>query len=557
MKKTIKALKLPSVFLLMIISFIACDKDFNVIESDVLGKDNSNFIVKDTILSVLAYNKKLEGLQINGLASNLLGVFDDPAYGRTTASIITQVSPTTFLSSIATEPFFGANPVIDSVILTIPYISEVIGTDDDGNTTYSIQDSLYGNGDIKLNVYQNNYFLRDFDPNSGLGDTQMYYSKADGTINNTDNFALNGSSTINFDDNKGDVILETTFTPSAEVEELWQISDTDTVKTRPVPSLRMHLDPLFWTNNIIEKEDQTVFRNSNNFNDYFRGIYFKAEADNGSGSMVLLNMFSQDANITIYYNPDSTVAEEERTQSTYILNFSGNILNTFINDYNLVNLVNGDETLGDETLYLKGAEGSMAIVDLFENNDSLQSFIDSYRKTDSNGNFIKENGTGDYLLKQLINDAQLIVYEDETINTGGNTDFHRYDRIYAYDIENNQPTIDYIIDPTENSTQAFSSKIISLSQRDTISGKYKIRLTEHLNNILLKDSTNTKIGLVLSTNVNYTNNSEILQSTDDVTSVPAAAVLTPRGTILHGTNVSGPNEDKKMRLEIFSTKPNN
>ena len=50
----------------------------------------------------------------------------------------------------------------------------------------------------------------------------------------------------------------------------------------------------------------------------------------------------------------------------------------------------------------------------------------------------------------------------------------QYDRIYAYDIKNNAPTFDYQVDPTESNI-AINSKIISLSQRDTITGKFKIR----------------------------------------------------------------------------------
>ena len=557
MKKTIKALKKSSILFLMIISFIACDKEFSIIESDVLGKENSNFTASDTTLSIVAYNKKLEALQINGLASYLLGVYNDPAHGQTKSSIITQISPSTF------DPNFGDNPAIDSVILRIPYFSRVIGADDLGNSTYTIQDSLYGSGPMKLTIYQNNYFLRSFDPNAGVNEAQNYFSKADGEINTSDNFALNGSSIINFDDNKGATIIDTSFTPSAEAIELWDISLTDTVKTRITPALRMHLDPLFWQNTIIDKEGESVLSNANNFNDYFRGLYFKAEAVDDLGSMVLLNLASSDANITIYYNPDSTLPVEERTQSSYILNFSGNRLNTIINDYNPP-FEDGDEVLGDETLYVKGAEGSMVVVDLFEDAVALKSFIDEYRVRNILGGYEKENGTGDYLLKKLINEAQLIVYEDEIMQTFpkdvNDNDYSTYDRIYAYDIKNNIPTIDYVVDPTENSQQAFSSKVISLGQRlkdDSDNAKYKIRLTRHLNNILLKDSTNTKIGLVLSTNVNYTNNAEILQSTEDVTAVPAAALLTPRGTVLYGTNVTGVNESKKMRLEIFFTKPNN
>ncbi|SFZ89817.1 protein of unknown function [Flaviramulus basaltis] len=564
MKKTIKALKFSAAFLLIVSSFIACDKDFNVIESDVLGTENSNFTTDNAVYPISAYNRKLNSLQINNLASNLLGVFNDPAYGKTTASIITQVTPTSF------NPDFGENTVIDSVVINIPYFNTVVGTDDDGYSKYAL-DSLYGNPEapIKLSIYQNNYFLRDFDPNSTLNNTQNYYSNASSTLNS----AFTSTSEINFDDHIAATIYEEDiFTPSKNAIKTTIGEGDDAVTTRTTPAFRVvfnqadYADELtFWKETIIDKQDDPVLSNANNFKDYFRGLYFKAESIGSDGNMFLINLASTAANITIYYSKDSSV-EGETIQSTYVLNFTGNKINTFINDYNLVTLQNGDKDLGDEKLYLKGAEGSMAVIDLFGNEDTnnneiadaLEDFINEYRQTDDNGEFIKNKTTGNFLLKKLINDAHLEIYEDETMPTlpvDENGDaYHKYDRIYAYDIKNNTPTIDYLIDATENSQSAFSSKIISLSQRDTVLGRYKIRLTEHLNSILLRDSTNTKIGLVLSTNVNYTNNAKILQSNDAVTAVPAASLLTPRGTILYGSN-ENVSEGKRLKLKVFFTEP--
>jgi hypothetical protein len=223
-----------------------------------------------------------------------------------------------------------------------------------------------------------------------------------------------------------------------------------------------------------------------------------------------------------------------------------------------VTLQDGDKNLGDEKLYLKGMEGSMAVVNLFEDQSAFDDFINEFRIPDGNGGFLKESTSGDYVLKKLVNEAQLVVYEDETASNGGNQDFHTYDRIYAYDIKNNVPTVDYLLDISENTQDPLNSRVINLGQRIKDANdnfKYKVRITQHIKNVLLKDSTNTKIGLVLSTNVNYTNNVEILQSNDDVTAIPAASLLTPRGTVLYGTNAS--DENKKMKLNIFFTESQN
>ncbi len=548
MKNTYKALKLSSAVLLIMFSFIACDKDFNTIDSDVLGKDNSNFITDDGIVSVTAYNKKLSALRINGLSSNLLGFFDDPAFGQTTASVVAQVTPTSF------NPNFGDNVEIDSVVLKIPYFSKIDADnspDAEGNEVYTIKDSLYGSASIKLTVYQNNYFLRDFNPDPDIEGAQNYYSMSDITTTGTDNFAVTESSAINFDNHKGSVIYENpTFLPTSDVIKTTTGEGESATTTRSAPAFRVFLDNDFWKATIIDKEDDAVLSNANNFNDYFRGLYFKAEAIGGDGNMILLDFGSTDANITIYYTKDSST-EGERTESTYTLNFTGNRLNTFINDYSPITLLDGDKDLGDEKLYLKGAAGSMAVIDLFSEED-LETLRREYRDNDGDGDPIK-----------LINEAQLIIYEDtDALNSAA--DYHEFDRIYAYDVNNNIPLIDYQVDRSnlsENTADPFNSIIVHLGQRkdkdDNGIFKYKIRITEHINNLIFQDSTNTKIGLALSSNVNITTTAPILNSNDDVTTVPATSILTPRGTILYGSNVAPEDEAKKMRLEIFFTDPNN
>lgn len=545
MKNTYKALKLSCTVLLIMLSFVACDKDFSTIESDVLGKDNSNFTTDHESIAITAYNKKLSNLRINGLASNLFGFFNDPTFGQTTASIVTQITPTSF------NPDFGDNTEIDSIVLNVPYFSKVDADnspDTSGNEVYTIKDSLYGSAPIKLSVYQNNYFLRDFNPDPNIEDAQNYYSMADISMTGTENFAITESSTINFDTHMGGLIYsDESFVPSSEVIKTTTGEGDAATTTRSAPAFRVFLDHDFWQAAILDKEGDAVLSNANNFNDYFRGLYFKAEAIGGDGNMILLDFGSSDANIVIYYSKDSTV-EGERTQGTYTLNFTGNRLNTFINDYSPVSLADGDSDFGDDKLYLKGAAGSMSVIDLFSQED-LEALRKEYRDND---------GTGDPI--KLINEAQLIIYED-TESLNGPEDYHKYDRLYVYDANNNIPLIDYSIDQriSENIADPVNSLIVHLGQRKEEEGvgfKYKIRITEHLNNLIFRDSTNTKLGLVLSNNVNVTASAPILDSSQGVTQVPATGILTPRGTILYGSNVAPEDEAKKMRLEIFFTDPN-
>ncbi|WP_346881892.1 DUF4270 family protein [uncultured Algibacter sp.] len=558
MKKILKAIKLSLVLICIVSSFIACDKDFNVIESDVLGVDNTNFSTNiDSIFPISAYNKRLDSLEINNLPAGILGVFNDPAYGLTTASIVTQITPMSFPTS-TNSSLFGVNPVIDDVILSIPYFSRVTGVDNSGNSTFTI-DSLYGtpNSRIKITIFQNNYFLRNFNPNSANNSPQNYFSNA----NSTQNSIFTGSQTVNFDEQIGQNLYENDEFIVSNDAIVTNTGTTDEDAVRSSPALRVILPNddttnNFWTRTIIDRDEDDVLSNANNFRNYFRGLYIKAESVDGNGNMVLLNLASSDARITIRYT--NGPADDRTQNNTYVLNFSGVRVNPIINDFNIP-LQNGNRTLGDESLFLKGPSGSMAVVDLFgKDNTGLKDFLDTYRATDNNGEYITDPTTGNFILKRLINEAHLAIYEDETIDTGGQDDFHAFDRLYAYDIKNNTPTIDYQFDLTANQQNPFNSNIISLGQRLTDNNglsKYKIRLTEHLNNILQRDSLNTQIGLTLSTNVNLTNNVQILNSNDNVNAVPGASIVSPRGTIFYGSN-EAVSVDRRLKLKIFFTEPN-
>jgi len=533
MKKIIKALKLICAIMLLSIIVIACEKDYNTIGSDIAG--NKNFITAIDSFTATAYNKKMDPIQTNGLPSNLLGIYNDPVYGSTAASIVSQLIPQSYPDS------FGENVEVDSVILSIPYYNKTAtdSPDEDGNILYDISDSLYGGSPIKLSAYRTNYYLRSFDPNSEFEDPQYYYS--------------NSNSTIDFDSRIIDDVLfeDDMFLPSESDVILTKFNDETEVydiTDRLTPRLRVHLDKDYWKEVIIDKAGQPELSNQNNFTNYFRNIYFKTEAITADGNMILLNMGSTSSNITIHYSNDSAVTEGERETNSYTMLFSSGIrLNTFENTFNIV-LEDGDADLGDEKLYLKGGEGSMAIIDIFGN-------------TDSDGNGISDEFEEFKTHKDnwLINEAYMIFYEDETMTTP-TEDFHKYDRVYLFDVKNNRPIKDYFFDATANDADAFNSRIIHLGQRlpeESSPKRFKIRITEYVTNLLQNDSTNTKLGLVLSTNVNIVQNTKVLNGEDqDLDVVPAGSTLSPKGTILYGSNSNVP-EEQRVRLEIYYTEPTN
>ena len=600
MTKKLNSIKAIIILVALIVSFNACDKDYASIGVDVVGVNN--FETSKNDYSVITYNNRVKPVQTNNLSSNFLGVYNDPVFGTTSSNIVRQLN----LSTSSQNRTYGVNIQLDSVVLTIPYFSQVNEeepSDEDGNKNY-ILDSVYGNAEapMKLSIFKNNYFLRDFDPNSDFQESQKYYSSGETSEGNL--ISVSELESLLIDEyeefllDSKEIILTTNNFDDEELEE--------EINSRLAPAIRLKLDleDNFWQEHIIDKIGETELSNTNNFKEYFRGLYFKVESISPESSMFLLDMSSSTANVTVHFNSVNEFEDEDMdgipdiadadvdgdgnidegsldtdldgikdtadadvdgddltdedvldinsdgindetvavNSNTIVLNFNGNRVNIFdntgLNSSILSEIDNANSVDGDEKLYLKGGEGSIAVIDLFGGVDSPD-FLEFKSHQD----------------EWIINEANLIFYEDETITE----EDHKNDRLFLYDLNNNSPVIDFFKD-IPSTSDPLNSIISHLGKRYTDTqgnNKFKIKITEHISNILLKDSTNTKLGLTLTSNVNSFDNSDIIgdNETDNVKELPTGTVLSPKGTVLHGNNTSLTN--KKVKLEIYYTEPNN
>ena len=143
-------------------------KKFSEIGSGIVGDPNIEIkyqaYQRQLIINVLHHFNLM-------VFPKLFRYYNDPIFGSTSVHFLAQLTPKNYNVS------FGENPVLDSVILTIPYSVKI---KDDG---YAI-DSLYGEHPVKLSIFKNNFLLRDFDPNSDLDESQRYFS--DGSLSNTE-----------------------------------------------------------------------------------------------------------------------------------------------------------------------------------------------------------------------------------------------------------------------------------------------------------------------------------------------------------------------------------
>ena len=523
---------------------IACDDDFNTVGSEIIkgvGFEKGTYVT-----SPLAYTEKIEKIQTSGLPFYYLGNYNDPTYGQLEYDFLGQIVPGT------TPINFNIEPVIDSVILYLPYfstITEAAVTEDNKPAKYSL-DSIYGNLNTPFDVkiYRSNYFLSDFSTNvdNEPGERQVYLSDF---IASVDNDQLTGS-LLN--------TTETSFTVSSDaitvISEDGEDADSDPDITFLPPGLNVKLenDNLF-NEILLERDDSPELSNRNNFLNYFRGLYIDFSADGN----VLLPLNTQNANLTVYYKEKITDTTEIRSESLSF-GFSGNNINGILETPTL-EIPDANVVEGDRNLYVKGGPGSYAIIELFskrvvvdENNEAI---------LDEDGNFIitDDNTTNsipeiDFLRDQnwIVNNASLRFYVDQDrLKEQGTIE---PERIYVFDNETGQRLVDFCNDLAINQTGVTRHLSPLVRGTDDKGLYYDVNLTSYVNNIIQNGEDANQLGIAVSQNVTIESGSNcepvpVAETGNQDIQVPFSSVISPEGTVLFGNTQQVP-VDKRLRLTV-------
>lgn len=255
-----------------------------------------NVIEKETIR---AYAYIDDSLRTDESSTSLLGMFNDPVFGKTTADLALQFRLKSF-------PDWGSNPVPDSILFYFYY-----------RTIYGDTSSVQ-----KLEIYE---LAEPLDPDAN------YYHDVDLQAKAA-SFKL-----ADFD-----------FKPSVKLDTTYQDTMYQLVGVRLDPSLAQKLI----------SADSLDLVNNESFLEYFRGLYIKPVSAGGQGSLVSLSLLGSStmsaSAVVLYYHND----EDTTNMAFYVTDFSARV-NSFKHDYTTTAFYPylNQESHSDSLLYIQSTGG--------------------------------------------------------------------------------------------------------------------------------------------------------------------------------------------------------
>ena len=429
----------------------------------------------------------------------------------------------------------------------------ILDPDDDDNSGYDSQrrvyeiDSIYGNrnASFDLKVYELTYYLHHLDIENNFEYNAQYFSDQD--------FYANGfSGQVLYDDNIN-LNLE-------EVPVLYYQDDPETtvIETGQVeyyesPRIRVPLNVEFFQRRLMNFEGLDQLKNADNFNHHLRGLIVKA--DNFSDDLYMLLDISNAQVVLEYnynwYNSKGTVTTDddviERRKKSNAMPFGG----VYVNHYSYQDpnekvqqvISSSEEGTPSNRIFLQGPRLTSRIKLFAENEFDLPNVIHELASQDV-----------------IINEANLVLNIDKSAHDVSHDLLPNRLYLYSYNngatIEdyNKDFTIDYNLASVNANKYVFGGMLEYDS--DNKPDRYKFNITNHVNNIINKDSLNIDLGLVVNSNIeDITLRRAFTNPQNNKTLIPTSVIVSPYSVVLYGSH---PNDSisfyKRLSLEILYTK---
>ncbi len=287
---------LVGTFLLFFLGFFSCKKENSNIGTNLQNQDQLTLHFTDTTV-IRSTITKDDSVTTDERSKVLLGSYIDDIFGLTQASFVTQFR----LSSYDVD--FGANPVVDSLVLYIDYVGFY------GDTTTPQEIKVFS---LAQDIFRDS----------------SYYSNEDMT------FLANLSS------------------PLAQTTTSFNPNNTG--------SLGIQLDNNFGTSLIA---DSGYYANNDTFLTQYKGLYITSTTVTANGAIIYFDPVSENSKMTLYYHNNSN----DSLSFDFLINENCAYFNLFDHNYtgtSFENDINQDTATDD--IYIQAMGGVKAKIDLSE-----------------------------------------------------------------------------------------------------------------------------------------------------------------------------------------------
>lgn len=238
-------------FFTILLTVFSCKNTESDLGLDLMPDKGEFYSSQTDTFTINAFTVKDDSIKTDSLSSNIIGSINDQFFGKSSASVVSQLTIT------QTGISFGTSPKVDSAILYIRW------------------DKNYYYGNLKsqqsIKVYENN---------EKIEESKKYYSNYNVTLGNS-----MGEWTGSFN-----------HTDSIKLQYEQQ-------KIKVAPGLIIKLNKQVGEK--FANASSTVYSSVESFMDFFKGIIIKSEYTGlniGEGGIAAIDMFTGQSQLIVYYN---------------------------------------------------------------------------------------------------------------------------------------------------------------------------------------------------------------------------------------------------------------
>ena len=560
-------------------------------------------------IPAFTFQESINQVQTNVQPLAQLGMINHPVFGKSEASIVTQIAirPDLFFGNLKQNfenQSDGSNPdIIDEeekvkeVFLEIPFFSNTNDSDNDGVidsldadpndpasnsdgdeltdivefqsglnplSSDSDGDGILDHNDNDNSAYDSENSVYDIDSIYGNKNSEFTLQVHELTyyLNDYDPLTNFQSSQIYYSNRDyysegfvgatlfdGRIKLnfdEIRFYYNEDDPDTPDIDETTQVENRLTPRLRIPLDPNFFQEKLIDLEGSESLLSEISYQKDMRGLIIRGE--NFSDDLYML-LDIQNAEIKISYE-----FKDNNTQGT-LEDLTDDTIEILERNFSIslggafLNVLKNEVFESSINKRIADSKNNIPTDKLFIQSSRLHGKIRLFSNEDPNVNE-QLNSIRDENL--LVNQANLIFHVDPE------TPIEQYNaqRLYLFNLNNGAPMIDYFSDGSTsnfgtNANKGVFGGKLELDENGNPS-QYKFNITNHISNIIRNDSLNYDLGMTVTANIDTPLIIRAInQDEDQEIRYPLASTLNPLGTVLIGSHPDSLQFDKRVRLELI------